>query len=508
MSDKKIKNIVIVGGGTAGWMAAAAFSKMLPKDLNITLIESDKIGTVGVGEATIPHIKNFNRMLGLDEADFMRSTMATFKLGIEFVNWSDLGESYLHPFGNFGVDLNSIPFHHYWAKALQLGWKGSLFDFSLANLASEAQRFCHSKDIPNSPLADIVYAYHFDAGLYAKYLRSYSEARRVQRVEGIVSSVELDKNTGFIDSVKLESGAEFKGDFFVDCSGFKGLLIEKALGVDYQDWSHWLPCDRAVARPCAQSGDPYPFTRSTAKSAGWQWRIPLQHRIGNGYVYCSDYCDDDQAVAELSEGLEGKPLADPNFIRFKTGRRERLWDKNCLSLGLSSGFLEPLESTSIHLIQTSIIKFLGLFPDKSVNQTCADKFNKESVVELESIRDFLILHYFVNNRNDGEFWRDCRNLSLPDSVTEKISLFEEIGHCTRDGNELFSHPSWVAVMVGQGLLPKDYNHMVDVMPNQELLNTLKNIQQVVRRSVDTMPTHGDYIAKYCAARSGAQSVRA
>lgn len=499
MSDNKIKKIIIVGGGTAGWMAAAAFSKTLSSDVEVTLVESDQIGTVGVGEATIPNIRTFNRMLGLDEADFMRSTMATFKLGIEFVNWSKEGQQYIHPFGDFGVDMNNIQFHHFWAKAHQLGWKGSFFDFSLAVVASYEKKFSHSKDIPNSPLANIAYAYHFDAALYAKYLRAFSEKRGVKRIEGIVDKVKLHKQTGFIHKLRLDSNQELEGDFFIDCSGFKGLLINEALGVGYEDWSHWLPCDRAVAMPCSQSMAPFPYTRSIAQDAGWIWRIPLQHRIGNGHVYCSDYCDDEQALNTLKAQLDGEPLAEPNFLRFLTGRRSRLWEKNCVALGLASGFLEPLESTSIHLIQTGITKLLGLFPSKNVNQTCIDKFNKESVFEMERIRDFLILHYYLNNRENNAFWQQCRNISIPDTLVEKMTLFEEIGHCTREYHELFSHPSWVAVMVGQGLMPKGYNHLVDSMPDADLLQSMEDIKRVVKRSAERMPMHKDYIDRYCRA---------
>lgn len=499
MLDNKIKKIVIVGGGTAGWMAAAAFSKMLVSDIEITLIESDHIGTVGVGEATIPNIRTFNRMLGLDEADFMRATKSTFKLGIEFVNWSKQGERYIHPFGEFGTDMNNIQFHHFWAKALQLGWQGSFFDFSLAAVAAYENKFTHPRDIANSPLANIAYAYHFDAGLYAKYLRAFSEQRGVKRLEGMVKAVELNTQTGFIDKLRLGSGQEMGGDLFIDCSGFKGLLINEALGVPYENWSHWLPCDRAVAVPCKQNMAPYPYTRSTAQEAGWTWRIPLQHRIGNGHVYCSKHCEDDQALSSLRAQLDGEPIAEPNFLRFVTGRRARLWEKNCVALGLASGFLEPLESTSIHLIQTGIVKLLGLFPDKTMNQACINKFNKESVFEMEKIRDFLILHYYLNNREQGEFWRYCREMSIPESLKEKMTLFEQIGHCTREYHELFSHPSWVAVMVGQGLLPKGYNHLVDGMPDAVLLQSLEDIRRVVQRSAERMPRHQDYIARYCSA---------
>lgn len=496
-TDHRIKKILIVGGGTAGWMAAAAFSEMLGRDISITLVESDQIGTIGVGEATIPNIQTFNRLLDIDEAEFMRETQATFKLGIEFESWKAVGESYLHPFGSSGVDMFSVQFHHYWLRAKQEGFDAEYSDFSLACQAAPKLKFSHPKNISNSPLSNIKYAYHFDAGLYAKFLRRYAEKRSVTREEGLVSSVEKNADSGCIESVTLQGGRCLSADFFIDCSGFKGLLIKDALNVGFEDWSHWLPCDRAVAVPSESRCAPQPYTRSSAKAAGWQWRIPLQHRVGNGHVYCSDYMSDDEAVSSLIDDLEGEPLAEPNFIRFTTGRRHKLWEKNCVALGLASGFMEPLESTSIHLIQTGIVKLLGLFPDKHFAQAAIDKYNVESAFEYEKIRDFLILHYHINQREEP-FWAACRNMPIPDYLRNKMALFTGAGHCTRDASELFAEPSWLAVMLGQGLSANNYNHIVDRMPAYELKQRIESIRQVITRSADSLPSHEAYLKGFCA----------
>ena len=462
------------------------------------MVESEHIGTVGVGEATIPTIQTHIAMLGINEADFMRATKATFKLGIEFANWSRLGQSYIHPFGNFGIDMNSVPFHHYWIKANKAGVKESFFDYSLACQAAPKLKFSHpSSDGKSSPTAGIKYAYHFDAGLYAAYLRKFAEQRGVKRIEGIVSSVKTNETTGFIERLRLDDQSEVSGDFFIDCSGFKGLLIKETLGVGYEDWTHWLPCDRAVAMPCEQNMSPYPYTRSTAHKAGWQWRIPLQHRIGNGHVYCSSFCSYEEALDTLRQNLDGEPCGDPNHLRFTTGRRKAFWEKNCVAIGLASGFMEPLESTSIHLIQSGISKLLGLFPDKRFNQLGIDKYNSESDFEFERIRDFLILHYHLNERTDSDFWNACRNMSIPNSLQEKMDLFEQVGHCSREGSELFSIPSWVAVMLGQGLQPQDYNHLVDMMPQPELSERLGSMRKIIQRSVGALPTHQEYLNRYC-----------
>ncbi|MFT6099418.1 MAG: tryptophan halogenase [Arenicella sp.] len=411
--DNRITKVVIVEGGTAGWMSAAALSKVLINDYcPVELVESQAIGTVGVGEATIPQIQTFNKILGIDEKQFIKATQATFKLGIEFCDWGKLGDSYVHPFGTFGVPIESLPFHHYWLKMYKEGKFECLDDFSLACKAAKQNKFTRPLDIPQSPLSQIAYAFQFDAGLYAKYLRKYAEARGVKRTEGKVSHVHQRADDGFIDSLELQDGSKIEGDLFIDCSGFRGLLIEQTLNTGYQDWSQWLPCDRAVAVPCASNGDPEPYTRSTARTAGWQWRIPLQHRTGNGQVYSSSFTSDDDAAKTLLDNFDGEPLAELNKLRFATGRRNKCWHKNVVAIGLASGFIERLESTSIYLIQTAVARLIGLFPDRSFRQADIDKFNQQSASEIEAIRDFIILHYKATQRDDTPFWEYCKNMSV------------------------------------------------------------------------------------------------
>lgn len=503
MAERNIRNIVIVGGGTAGWMSAAALSNVLVNGCcRIRLVESDQIGTVGVGEATIPQINTFNRLLGIDEDDFVRSTRGTFKLGIEFVNWRRIGDRYMHPFGVFGAPMNAIPFHHYWLKMHRDGKVPNLDAYSLACVAAPSGKFSRPIDIPKSPLAQISYAFQFDARLYAAYLRSYAERNGVSRTEGKVTDVHCRDGDGFIESIALDSGEVIDGDLFIDCTGFRGLLIGRTLGVDYEDWSRYLPCDRAIAVPSASVGDPLPYTRATAHRAGWQWRIPLQHRIGNGHVYSSAYIDDDEALTTLLENLESEPLAEPLKLRFTPGRRRRFWEKNCVAIGLSSGFLEPLESTSIHLIQTGIAKLIGLFPDRSFDQADIDKYNQQSVAEIESIRDFLILHYKATERRDSRFWDYCRTMTIPESLENRIRLYEANGRLYREGDELFSVTSWLAVLHGQGVEPRGYHPIVDAYSDDVVAEYLQGVAAVIRRSAAQMPTHADFIAKHCAAATG------
>lgn len=500
MPNNRINNIVIVGGGTAGWMTAAAMGKLLKSEFtNIHLIESDDIGIVGVGEATIPQMSLFNQTLGIDENEFVKETQATFKLGIEFVNWGGLNESYMHAFGDVGKDMDALQFYFYWLKMHQLGKASDIGDYTLNCVAAYQEKFMRPIDAGNSPLSSIAYAFHFDAALYARYLRKFSEKLGVIRTEGKITETLLRPKDGFIEAVVLEDGTHIKGDLFIDCSGFRGLLIEQALKTGYDDWTHLLPCDRAVAVPCTSPGNPIPYTRSTAHTAGWQWRIPLQHRIGNGHVYCSQYMSDDEATAILLDNIDGEPLADPKLIRFTTGKRKKFWNKNCVALGLSSGFMEPLESTSIHMIQTGIAKLMSLFPDKNFDQSLSDEYNNQTNFEYEKIRDFLILHYYATKRDDSEFWNYCRTMNVPESLTRKIALFESGGRIFRENQELFNETSWLEVFHGQGIKTRGYHPLVDEMSEEKIIQRLQNVKEVIHKSADYMPKQIDFITEHCAA---------
>lgn len=499
MSDHKIRDIVIVGGGTAGWMAAAALSKYLPQDqTSITLIESEEIGTIGVGEATIPQIATFNKMLGIDEDEFVRETSGSFKLGIEFVNWGGLGDRYFHPFGDYGFDLEGIEFHQYWARLRGLGDTHSLDDYSLNATAAYAGKFIRPDGNPRSVTSKIGYAYHFDATLYAAFLRRFAQARGVRRVEGKVTDVTLAQN-GNIDSVTLADTALYKGDLFLDCTGFRGVLIEGALKAGYLDWSNYLPMDRAVAVPCAITEAPKPYTIATAREAGWTWRIPLQHRVGNGHVYCSQYTDQAVATDVLLNAIDGEPLADPRHLRFVTGRRKQFWKANCVALGLSAGFLEPLESTSIHLIQSGIAKLLALFPDKRFNPVERDEYNRLLSVSYEHIRDFILLHYVATERDDTPFWRHMRDMELPGTLARKMALMQERGRFFRYEDELFSVTSWLAVLAGQRRAPQSHNPVADVLSEHNLTQSLANMRDVVAKTAAAMPTHQQFIDRFCKA---------
>ncbi|MCU4674049.1 tryptophan 7-halogenase [Catenovulum sp. 2E275] len=499
MTNNNIQQIIILGGGTAGWMTAASLSRFLTADYQITLIESDSIGSVGVGEATIPQIQVFNKTLGINEDDFIKKTQGTFKLGIEFVNWGQIGDSYIHGFGHLGQDMSALPFHHYWWKLRQQNQAKPLADYALNCSAAYQNKFMRSIDAGNSPLSDITYAYQFDAGLYAQYLKEYAMARGVNHVIGDVESTSVNAVSELIESISLKSGEILKADFFIDCSGMRALLIEKTLNIGYENWQHWLPCDSALAVPSKKIEPLPPYTRSTAHSAGWQWRIPLQHRTGNGHVFCSEYMQSSEAEKILLDNLDTEALQPARLIQFTTGKRKAFWHKNCVAIGLSSGFMEPLESTSIHLIQSAIARLMSLFPDKSFHQANIDEFNRQTHFEYDSIRDFIILHYKATQREDSVFWRYCKNMSVPDSLKEKLELFQQHGHVNRFNNELFNENSWVEVLFGQNIEPKGYHPMVDIMPTEQLKQNLAGIENVVKQCVDYMPSQQAFINQFCKA---------
>ncbi|HSY30294.1 MAG TPA: tryptophan halogenase family protein [Burkholderiaceae bacterium] len=499
MTDTRVKNIVIVGGGTAGWMTAAAMSKLLNGIAKITLIESDEISTVGVGESTIPKIKLFNKALGIDENDFVKQTQGTFKLGIEFINWGRIGDAYMHSFGDIGRDMGLIEFYHYWLRAHQTGKVPDLQAFSLNNVAAKRDKFMRSIDAENSPLSRIANAFHFDAGLYARYLRQYAEARGVIRTEGKIVDTLLRDGDGFVEAVVMQNGQKISGDLFIDCSGFRGLLIEQALKTGYDDWTHWLPCDRAIAVPCESAGALTPYTKATARSAGWQWRIPLQHRIGNGHVYSSRFMSDDEATAILLKNLDAPPLADPRMLKFTTGKRKKGWNKNVVAIGLSSGFMEPLESTSIHMVQSAIARLLSFFPNTEFNQADIDEYNRKTDFEAERIRDFLVLHYKATQRTDSEFWNHCRTMEIPPELERKIKLFQSNGRISRDSDELFDVVGWLQVMHGQGIKPNDYHPLANLLTPQENQQFMVVQKSLIDQAVEAMPMHADFIAKHCAA---------
>jgi tryptophan halogenase len=495
-----IRDVVIVGGGTAGWMAAAALARLIRNGVTrITVVESDEIGTVGVGEATIPPIRMFNALIGVDEDDFLKKTQGTFKLGIEFVDWTRKGHRYMHPFGEFGADIEAIKFHQHWLRLKARGLRTDLEDYNLCAVASRMGRFTRSGQDRGSVLSTMAHAFHFDAGLYARYLRELSEKQGVARREGRIVEVAQRGEDGFIESVVLADGTRVEGELFIDCSGFRGLLIEQALKAGYEDWTHWLPCDRAVAVPCEGAGDPTPFTRSTAREAGWQWRIPLQHRTGNGYVYCSQFISDEDAEATLMTNLDGAPLAEPRVLRFTTGRRKAFWVKNCVSLGLASGFMEPLESTSIHLVQAGISKLLALFPDRSFDPISIAEYNRLTAMQVEQIRDFLILHYKATERDDSPFWRRCRDMEIPETLERKMALFRARGRLFRYEDDLFSDNSWLAVLMGQGVTPYAYDPLADTLDETAIAQTLERIRTFMQRAADAMPTHAEFIAAHCRA---------
>lgn len=493
--NKAIKKVVVVGGGTAGWLSAALLKKVVGGPVEIELVESESIGTVGVGEATIPPIRLVNNVLGINEAEFLRETNATLKLAIKFENWRINGEGYFHTFGAPGKNMAFCQFHHFWKRAKTLGFDSNLWDYDLNYLCCLEGKFAHinSKD----PILELPYAYHFDASLYAKFLRKFSEKMGVVRTEGLVEHVKQDPQTGFVTQLQLKDGKIISGDLFIDCSGFRGLLIQKTLGTGYEDWSHWLPCDRAVAVPSERLEKTLPYTRSIAHKAGWQWRIPLQHRNGNGLVYCSDHCSDDEAASTLMGNLDTQAHDEPRVIHFKTGRRRKQWNKNVVSVGLSSGFLEPLESTSIHLIQSGIVRLIHLFPHNGIDPVNVNEYNQQSELEYEQIRDFLILHYHVNERDDSQFWRNMRDMQIPDSLTHKIELFRETGKLFREQNDLFLESSWLQVMLGQGIEPKDYHPIANNLDKERLFSMLNTVKNVKQQPIPQLPTHDEFLKHYC-----------
>jgi tryptophan halogenase len=495
----RIGSITVVGGGSAGWMAAAALATYLGKHARIRLIESEQIGIVGVGEASVPHLRLFNgQWLGIDETEFVRRTQGTVKLGIQFNDWNRIGDSYIHGFGILGRSLGPLPFHQFWLKLRQAGRAAPIGEYSAQTLMAPRGKFAPGdrNAAPNSPLADIAYAYHFDATLYARFLRELAERRGVERIEGKITGVQQRPDKGHIASVTLESGQAVDGELFIDCSGFRGLLIEETLGTGYVDWSHWLPCDRAVAVPSERAGPDTPYTRATARGAGWQWRIPLQHRTGNGYVYASRHLSDDEAAATLLANLDGKALAEPRQLRFTAGMRRKAWNGNVVALGLASGFLEPLESTSIYLVQSGITRLLSLFPRRDLDPLLAERYNRETAFEYERIRDFLILHYHATERDDTPFWNHCRTMEVPDTLRETMDLFRADGRYLRNGEDFFALPSWVQVMLGQGILPRGYHPLVDEMPEEKLVDHVESVRAMLAHAVDAMPSHREWIERY------------
>ena len=490
----EIKSICIVGGGTAGWMTAAALAfKFQNSPVQIYVVESEQIGTVGVGEATLPHIRYFNNALGIDEADFMKATNATFKLGIEFCDWGNLGERYIHPFGDYGQPINDIEFYHYWNKLRLNGAATRLDEYSYPVILAEQNKFHIPAPDTRKIESTFGYAYQFDSSKYAKFLRKFAEDKGVKRIEGRITHSAKDDVTGQISSVSLESDQSIVAELFIDCSGFRGLLIEQAYEAGYDDWSKWLPCNRAIAVPNETLQPLPPYTRATARSAGWQWRIPLQHRTGNGIVYCSDYMSDDAAAEQLLSTLEGKALADPKQLYFKTGRRKTFWHKNVVAIGLSAGFLEPLESTSIHLIQEGITALLELFPDKNFAESDRAEYNTRMDLQYERIRDFLLLHYVATKRDDSAFWNYFRNMTLPDSLKSKIDNWLTRGHISRYDFGAFLPPSWLAVLVGQNLLPSHTDRRIDKMTLQDLQSQAEIMKATIKNSVQSSPDHLAYI---------------
>lgn len=494
MAAKKMK-LVIAGGGTAGWITAAALAHQMSELLDITLIESEEIGTIGVGEATIPPMRTFHRLIGINEQEFVKATNATFKLGIQFENWKKVGEKYFHSFGVTGRQTLITDFIHFWLRGRELGIADEFGDYCLEFKAALAEKFSINDN------SKINYAFHLDAGRYASFLRARAEARGVTRVEGKIAHVQQNPESGFITSLTMDSGQEIPGDLFIDCTGMRGLLIEQTLATGFEEWGHWLPCDSAIAVQTESVSPALPYTKSIAHHAGWRWRIPLQSRVGNGLVFSSPYLSDDEAVNMLLSSVEGKVLTEPRVIKFKTGRRKKAWNKNCIAVGLASGFLEPLESTSIHMIMTAVTRLLQLFPHGEIKQSVIDEYNTQAKSEYERIRDFIILHYKATERDDSSFWRYCKEMEIPEELKHRIALFKDFGRSNQVEGELFRLDSWTQVMLGQGIMPSSYHPIVELMPERELQNFLNSIAAEVDNSIAIMSKHHEYVNKYCRAHS-------
>jgi tryptophan halogenase len=497
MTEAPHSRVVIAGGGTAGWVAAAALIRHFGPLLDVTLVESDAIGTVGVGESTIPTARTFHALLGIHEHVFMRETNATFKLGIAFENWNRDGDRYFHPFGTIGRSLPLAEFQHFWLEARDRGFGGAYIDYSLEGQAAAAGKFAAGDPAP------LAYAYHLDATAYAKFLRSLAEPAGVRRVEGKISTVERDGESGDIAALVLESGTRIEGDLFIDCTGFRALLIEETLETGFDDWGEWLPTDSAFAVQTENVGPPVPYTRAIAHGEGWRWRIPLQHRTGNGIVFSSAHLSADEARERLLGALEGKPLFDPRLIRYKTGARRKMWNRNCVSLGLASGFIEPLESTSIHLVMIAVTRLLQDFPFRRDTQALAERFNAQSRAEWEHVRDFIILHYKLNQRDDTAFWREHAARAIPESLAERIALFSEAAIAYQGSDDLFRIDSWNAVMMGQGVMPRDHHRMPAMMPSADLERALGDLRAGIAAKLAGLPSHADFLASHCAAQEGA-----
>lgn len=489
-----IRKVVIAGGGTAGWMTAAMLSKVLKEQVEVVLVESEEIGIIGVGEATIPPIHTFNTYLGLDEKEFLRETKATIKLAIKFENWRVKDESYYHTFGAPGTNMGFCSFQHYWLRAKQAGMTTPLWDFDLNYLCCEQQKF--NKINTQNPVYEMQYAYHFDSGLYGQYLRKLSEKAGVTRIEGKIEHVQRDEQSGFITGLQLHSGQQIEGDLFIDCTGQRGLLIKGAMGVEFESWKDYLPADTALAVPSERFERTLPYTRSIAHASGWQWRIPLTHRNGNGIVYSSSYLSDEDAHQTLMSNLDSKPLDEARKIQFQTGRTTQQWHKNVVSVGLSSGFLEPLESTSIHLIQSAIVRLLKMFPNETIEQSVIDAYNEESKAEFATIADFIILHYHVNERNDSDFWKDRREMPIPERLKQKIALFKSSGAIFNEPLDIFRDASWLQVMLGQGIEPQGYHPAANVPSKKELLAVMQKIQTAKQQPLGQMLSHDEFLARY------------
>ena len=496
MAAKSIRKIVIVGGGTAGWMSAAPLAQRLGKQCEIVLVESPEIGPIGVGEAALPTIRFYNSALGIDGIDFIKKTQATFKLGIEFKDWGKLGHRFFHGFGDFGPDIENRAPHMHWLRLSRLAQNmPPLEDWSMSSVMARKMRFTPPSGEQASAANAYSFGFHFDAGLYAAYLREYAIARGVQRVEGMITEVEQRPEDGFITALKLRDGRRIEGDLFIDCSGFRGLLIEGTLKAGYDDWSDLLPCNSALAVPCAKVDKLTPFTTSTAKSAGWQWRIPLQHRTGNGHVYSNAFTTDDEAARVLLAGLDGKALDEPRQLRFTTGRRRLQWSKNCVAVGLASGFVEPLESTSISLIETAVGKLIEYFPDMDFRPELAYEFNRHMSKSYESVRDFIIMHYKLTGRTDSDFWRHCANMAIPDSLMHQIEMFRTTGRVVlydRDGFNVSSH---VAILMGLGVIPETYDPFVDMIDIEPLHKHFSNVRAAIAQTSNAMPDHTDFVTQ-------------